>query len=354
MAERSPALSAAPRALDKPDILSYSPFPAMPVTENLPLLQQLVQEHERFLVISHLRPDGDAYGSTLALALALRGLGKDVVAVNSDGLSSSFQFLPGSAILITTPATAPEADRVIIAVDCADRKRLGPVFDSWNRTPDVNIDHHVSNPGYAALNLIDPVSPATAQMLFEIIDALGWPLTPDIASNLYVGLMTDTGSFRYRQTTARTFAVATRLVEAGADPTALAEGCYQSFRPERMLLLREVLNALHFADAGRISWFYLTAEMFSRSGATSDETEGLIEYLQAVRTVEVAFVLEAMEDGMTRASLRSRGTVDVQRICAEFGGGGHRLAAGLRTKLDIPTLEKRLLELIALQLPPTP
>lgn len=325
----------------------------MPVTENIPHLQQLVQANERFLIISHVRPDGDAYGSTLGLALALRALGKDVVAVNSDGLSSSFQFLPGSGTLSATPEKAPEADRVIIAVDCADRKRLGPVFDTWNRTPDVNIDHHVSNPGYAALNLIDPVSPATAQVLFEIIDALGWPLTADIASNLYVGLMTDTGSFRYRQTTARTFAVATRLVEAGADPTALAEGTYQSFRPERMLLLREVLNALHFTDEGRIAWFHLTPEMYARSGATSDETEGLIENLQTVRTVEVAFVLETMEGGLTRASLRSRGSVDVQSICAEFGGGGHRLAAGLRTKLDIPTLEKRLIELIEKQLKAT-
>jgi phosphoesterase RecJ-like protein len=325
----------------------------MPVIENLPRLQQLIQANERFLVISHMRPDGDAYGSTLGLTLALRGLGKDVIAVNADGLSSIFHFLPGSDTLTVAPEKAPEADRVIIAVDCADQKRLGPAFDGWNRAPEVNIDHHVSNPGYAALNLVDPVSPATAQVLFEIIEALGWPLTAEIASSLYVGLMTDTGSFRYRQTTARTFAVATRLVGAGADPTALAEGCYQSFRPERMLLLREVLNALHFADAGRIAWFYLTAEMYARSGATPDETEGLIENLQTVRTVEVAFVLEAMPGGLTRASLRSRGTVDVQRICAEFGGGGHRLAAGLRTKLDIPTLEKRLLELIEKQLPAT-
>jgi phosphoesterase RecJ-like protein len=118
--------------------------------------------------------------------------------------------------------------------------------------------------------------------------------------------------------------------------------------------MREVLNALHFAHDQRVAWFYLNPETYARSGATSDETEGLIEYLQAVRTVEVAFVLEATPDGLTRASLRSRGLVDVQQICAEFGGGGHRLAAGLRTKLDLATLEKRLLELIAKQLPDSP
>jgi phosphoesterase RecJ-like protein len=315
-------------------------------------LQNLCARHDRVLVISHLRPDGDAYGSTLGLALVLRAMGKDVRAVNADGLGPIFAFLPGSDLLAPTPVQPPEPDRLIIALDCADAKRLGPAFDSWQRAPDINIDHHVSNPGYASqLNLIDAESPATAQVLCEIIAALKWPLPADAAANLYVGIMTDTGCFRYRQTTARTFEIAARLVAAGADPTLLAERCYQSFRAERLLLLREVLQSLHFAQRDRVAWFQLTPEMYARTGATADETEGLIEYLQAVRTVEVAFVLEVMPDGLTRASLRSRGTVDVQKICAAFGGGGHRLAAGLRTKLEPAVLEKKLLDLVAEQLP---
>ncbi len=320
--------------------------PDLPVS-----FQKLCDRHERFLVISHVRPDGDAYGSTLGLALCLRATGNDVQVVNADGLSPLFEFLPGSKSLTATLPTPPEPDRLIISVDCADQKRLGPVFDQWRRAPDVNIDHHVSNPGYAQLNLIDPESPATAQVLYEIITALQWPLTPDIAANLYVGIMTDTGNFRYRQTTAHTFEVAARLVTAGADPTNLAEACYQSFRAERLLLISEVFKAIHFASRNRVAWFGLTPEMYARSGAIPDETEGLIEYLQAVKTVEVAFLLESLPDGLTRASMRSRGTVDVQRICQEFGGGGHRLAAGLRTKLDPAALEKKLLDLIAKQLP---
>ncbi len=318
--------------------------------DSLASLQELCAKHQRFLVISHVRPDGDAYGSTLGLALALRGLGKDVQVVNSDGLSPLFEFLPGSKGLLATHP-APEPDRVIIAVDCADQKRLGPVFDGWKRGADVNIDHHVSNPGYAKLNLIDAESPATAQVLHEIITTLKWPLTPDIAANLYVGIMTDTGNFRYRQTTVQTFEVAAKLVATGADPTDLAEACFQSFRAERLLLIGEVFKAIQFTNHNRVAWFSITPEMYERSGAIPDETEGLIEYLQAVRTVEVAFVLEAMPDGMTRASMRSRGLVDVQQICAEFGGGGHRLAAGLRTKLTPIELEKKLMELIAKQLP---
>lgn len=313
--------------------------------------QDLCDSHQRFLVISHLRPDGDAYGSSLGLGLSLRAAGKDVTITNADGLAPLFEFLPGSKSLSTTLPVAPEPDRLILAVDCADQKRLGGAFEQWQRVPDVNIDHHLSNPGYAKLNLIDADSPATAQVLYEILTALKCPLTPEVASNLYVGLMTDTGNFRYRQTTARTFEVAGRLVEAGADPTHLSESCYQSFRSARLLLMREVLGSLHFANRDRVAWFYLSPEMYARSGATPDESEGLIEHLQTVKTVEVAFVLEAMADGLTRASLRSRGKVDVQQICAEFGGGGHRLAAGLRTKLEPAALEKKLLDLVAKQLP---
>jgi bifunctional oligoribonuclease and PAP phosphatase NrnA len=313
-------------------------------------LQKLCDRHKRFLVISHVRPDGDAYGSTLGLALSLLAMGKDVQAVNADGLSPLFEFLPGGKDLTATLPGAPGPDRLIIAVDCADQKRLGAGFEQWQRTPDVNIDHHVSNPGYAKLNLIDAESPATAQVLYEIITALKWPLTPGIAANLYVGLMTDTGNFRYRQTTAHTFEVAARLVAAGADPTDLAEACYQSFRAERLLLTAEVFKAIHFANRNRVAWFSLTPEMYARSGAIPEETEGLIEYLQAVKTVEVAFLLESLPGGLTRASMRSRGKIDVQQICREFGGGGHRLAAGLRTKLDPAALEKKLLDLIAKQL----
>lgn len=314
-------------------------------------LQKLCAAHDRFLIISHVRPDGDAYGSTLGLALSLQAMGKDVQVTNADGLSPLFEFLPGSNQLTATTPTPPEADRLVISVDCADVKRHGAAFDQWKRVPDVSIDHHISNPGYARLNLIDAESPATAQVLFEIIDALKWPLTAEVAANLYVGLITDTGNFRFRQTTVRSFEIAAKLVAAGADPTDLAQSCYQSYRAERLLLTREVLNSIHFANRQRVAWFYLGQEAYARSGAVPDETEGLIEYLQTVKTVEVAFMLEALPDGLTRGSMRSRGTVDVQKICQEFGGGGHRLAAGLRSKLPPAELEKKLLEAIARQLP---
>lgn len=300
---------------------------------------EFLRQHDKFMVISHIRPDGDAYGSALALALCLRVMGKDVIVCNADGMIDRYRFLPGADTLIPTPATPVEADRKIIALDTADFIRLGKVFHSWNRTADLNIDHHISNPGYAALNCIDAKSPATAQLLYELIFAEQLPLNAAIASNLFVGLSTDTGSFRHRQTTERSFAVAAALVAAGADPTDLAQQCYSSFELGRLLLLKEALNDTQFLDDGKISFFHLTSEVYERTGTSSEDTEGLIESIQMVRTVQVAFMIEKTDAEFTRVSLRSRGKVDVQQIASKYGGGGHKLAAGIRSKLPIAELE---------------
>ena len=299
--------------------------------------------HDKFTVIAHIRPDGDAYGSTLALALCLRAMGKDVIACNADGMIDRYKFLPGADSLISTPVADPGADRKVIALDTADPIRLGKVFHGWKRTPDVNIDHHISNPGYATINCIEPTVPATAELLYELFVSERLPLTADIAANLFVGLSTDTGSFRHRQTTARSFEIAAALVRAGADPTDLAQQCYSSFELGRFLLLREALDDTQFLDNGTISYFHLNNEVYARTGTSSDDTEGLIESLQMVRSVQVAFMVEKTDDVYTRISLRSRGKVDVQSIAAKFGGGGHRLAAGIRTTLPTAELEQKIL-----------
>ncbi len=322
------------------------------VVDELVKIKEKIAEAPAIVILSHTRPDGDAYGSTLGLALSLRAAGKTVFAYNQDGMEPSFAYLPGSETLSQTPTVPPPDDHLLIVVDTADISRLGDRFTPWNRTPDINIDHHISNPKFAAMNVVVPHLPATAQVLFELLPKLGLPITTDVASNLYVGLMTDTGSFRFRQTSADTFRAAAELVDAGADPHGLAQSCYQSSGISRLLLLGEVLQAIRFAENNRIAWFVITQEMYDRSGASRSETEGLIDHLQSLGTVEVAFVLEPMSDGVIRASLRSRGYVDVQQICTEFGGGGHRLAAGLRVKAATPEeLERSLVARITLDLP---
>jgi phosphoesterase RecJ-like protein len=311
---------------------------------------KFLRAHERFLIISHVRPDGDAFGSTLALGLSLRAMGKDVVMVNPDGMSRNFEFLPGSNELTSTPTAAPEEDRKIIAVDCAEEPRLGKTFVSWKRPVDLNIDHHVSNPGFGKVNCIDSVSPATAQILFELIEKEKFPCPANVASNLFVGLSTDTGSFRHRSTSTRTFEIAAKLTAAGADPTTLSLECYSSYPVARLLLLREALNEMHMAGDNRIAYFRLTPEMCTRSGATVNDSKDMVEYLQTVRTVEVAFMVETVDADCRRVSMRSRSKVDVQIIAARHGGGGHRLAAGIRTTMDADELEKSLVQDILTQL----
>ena len=313
---------------------------------HLDQFRALLAERNRFCILSHIRPDGDAYGSALGLALSLRAYGKEVSVYNEDGLLRNYLFLPGKDLVEKTPVAAPDADVAIIAVDTSTQERLGETFVGWNRQPDVNIDHHQSNPGFGRINLIDAESPACAQILLDLIEAAGLPCPPEAATNLYVGLMTDTGSFQYRHTTAHTFEVAAALVTRGADPTAIAQRFYQSTSVESFNLKREVLGVTKFTHGNRVAHYRLTQAMYASSGARTDEVENFLEQLQVVGTVEVAFMLEEMDGGKTRVSLRSRGTVDVNEIAGRLGGGGHRLAAGIRSSLPPDELEALLLKRI--------
>ncbi|HEY8965406.1 MAG TPA: bifunctional oligoribonuclease/PAP phosphatase NrnA [Candidatus Methylacidiphilales bacterium] len=313
---------------------------------NLDQFRALLAERSRFVVLSHIRPDGDAYGSSLGLALSLKAYGKEVAVYNEDGLLRNYLFLPGKELVSKTPAAAPSADTAIIAVDTSTHERLGETFVAWGRQPDVNIDHHQSNPGFGTINLIDPESPACAQILYDLIEAAGLPCPPEAATNLYAGLMTDTGSFQFRHTTAHTFEVAAGLVTRGADPTAIAQRFYQSTSVESFRLKRDVLAVTKFTHGNRVAYYRLTRDMYASTGARTDEVENFLEQLQVVGSVEVAFMLEEMEGGKTRVSLRSRGRVDVNEIAASLGGGGHRLAAGIRSSLPPDELEAVLLQRI--------
>jgi phosphoesterase RecJ-like protein len=302
-----------------------------------------IRLNHEFVILSHVRPDGDAYGSTLALGLALLAAGKTVHLFNQDGMTKSFRFLPGSDLLDVTPVEPPSREALVIAVDTANFERLGRNFVGWNLPVDLSLDHHAGNQCYAKFNVIQADLPATAQLLYRFILFCGLTITPDVATNLFVGLSTDTGSFRFRQTSTDSFRMAAALSETGIDVAALAQSCYQSHPVSRLRLLREVLNTIQFRLNDRVVYYYLTKEMFEKSGAAREETEGLIEYLQSCETVEVAFVLEELDNQRTRVSLRSRGRVDVNRLASQFGGGGHTLAAGINSALSPWDLEKALL-----------
>ena len=307
----------------------------------------LLREHQRFAVLSHVRPDGDALGTQLALALSLKQLGKDVSIWNEDGMLEKYSFLPRSELL-TRPNQDPQDFDIAIALDTAIQSRLGVAGEKVRSAKKwINIDHHPSNPGYGDVVYIDAESPATGQIIFQLISSQGLPLDRDIAENLYVAISTDTGSFQYPNTTARTFEIAAALVKNGVDVGRVSQALYENYPRRRIELLRELLGSMRFDGHGRVASFSLSLATATRLHVLPEDNEGLIDHLRAIRGVVVAVFFEELMDGKVRVSMRSKDeAADVCAICQKFGGGGHTLAAGARVRGSLNEVENRVLEAI--------
>ena len=306
---------------------------------------RVLRENERFAVLSHIRPDGDALGSQLALALSLQQLGKKVRVWNEDGMLEKYSFLPRGDLLTKPPHTAEDVD-VAIALDTAIQNRLGTAFTAVRSAKIwINIDHHLSNPGYGDLVHVDPTAPATGQIIFDLIKSQGFPFDREIAENLYAAISTDTGSFQYPKTSARTFEVAAELVCTGIDVGQLSQRLYENYPRRRVELLRELLRTMRFERDGRIASFSLALKTAAELQLLPEDNEGLIDHLRAIRGVIVAVFFEELADGKVRVSMRSKSdAVDVCAICQKFGGGGHTLAAGARVRGTLAEVERNVLE----------
>ena len=306
---------------------------------------RVMREHNKFAVLSHVRPDGDALGSTLALALSLKGLGKEVRAWNEEGMLEKYNFL-AQAELLTQPPSEPEDFDVVVALDTAVQNRLGTTTSAVRHAKLwINIDHHPSNPRYGDLVYIDPTAPATGQILFEFLTNQNFPITPEIAENLYAAISTDTGSFQYPNTTARTFEIAAELVRCGVEVGRISQLLYENFPRRRIELLRELLGTMQFGCDGKLAWFSLSQAAALALGVIPEDNEGLIDHLRAIRGVIVAVFFEELADGKVRVSMRSKSdAVDVCAICQKFGGGGHTLAAGARVRGTLAEVEQKVLE----------
>ncbi len=306
---------------------------------------QALREGGRFAVLSHVRPDGDALGSQLALGLSLKRLGKDVRIWNEEGMLEKYSFLP-SANLLTKPPADPEDVDVAIALDTAIQNRLGTALPAVRSAKVwINIDHHPSNPGYGDLVYINPKAPATGQILFELIRSEKLPIDAAIAENLYVAISTDTGSFQYPNTTARTFEMAAELVRAGVDVGRVSQLTYENYPRRRAELLRDLLGTMRFEANDRVASFSLSLATAKKLGVLPEHNEGLIDHLRAIHGVTVAVFFEELADGKVRVSMRSKSEkVNVCAICEKFGGGGHVLAAGARIPGTLAEVEKKILE----------
>ena len=291
---------------------------------------EVIRENKTFCIVGHMRPDGDCIGSQLGLALALRNEGKRVTVWNQDAIPLKYKFLVGDD-LIEKPKRGEKFD-CVIATDCASYERLGTVGDHIkNRKVLINIDHHATNPRYGDVNWVSPREPSCGELIYRLLKVARWPITKPIADLLFAAFSTDTGSFQYPNTRPGTFHAGAELVTRGANLAKICDEVYQSYPLSRAKLLKHVYSKFRLTADDRIAWLWLKKKDFTRTGAESDDTEGLIDHLRAIEPVIVACVFEELEPELTRISLRSKSDrVNVSEICGQFGGGGHPAAAGAR------------------------
>ena len=321
-----------------------------PAPENATFDQigEVLRSHNSFILLSHVRPDGDAIGSQLALGFALMAMGKSVHLVNEDGLPENLAFLAGSERIESPPAEPLDVE-VAIALDTATKPRLGDgaLHAASKAKVWLNIDHHVSNPKYGDLNLIDSTSPATGQILYDLITKLELPMPAETRDAIYVAVSTDTGSFQYPSTTAKTYDMAADLTRRGLDVGTINSKTYDEQPFRKLELMRALLLTLERSPDGLVANWMMRDQTRVDLELRPEDSEGLIDIIRAIRGVQVAVFFEELPDGKVRVSMRSKDRrFDVCNIATRFGGGGHALAAGIRMPGPIEEAKKLVLDAI--------
>ena len=293
---------------------------------------------------SHQRPDGDAIGSAVAMALTLQAMGKQAEVVMDAVPPHYLQPFPAVEHIRVASAITDAHDGALI-MECSSLDRTG--VSGLERSPVINIDHHVGNKQYGAINWVDESAAACTELVFTLIEALGVTFSQDIATHIYLGLLTDTGSFHFSHITPRSFEIARRCMEAGADPQWIARTHYDSSTLGRVRVFGQVLNAMRLDPSGHAALLTVTRSALGELGATLDDTEGIINFPLSVKQIQaVAFFKEA-DNGDWRVSLRSKGAVDVGAIARSFGGGGHHNASGCTLRGELALLQDQLLGMLS-------
>ena len=284
-----------------------------------------IRRRRRFVLTSHVRPDGDAIGSQLAMAYALRHLGKEVRLINRDPAPPPLQVFPGVGD-IEIADTADDPGDCVIVMESGDLTRTG--VKGLERGFIINIDHHVGNTMFGAVNWFDLSAAACGEMVFDLVRDLGVPLTHDIAVHVYLAILTDTGSFHYSNITPRTFDISRLCVEAGVDPPAVARSVFDSSTLGRFRLSGAVLNRMHLDPSGRLAIISVDQRLADECGGTYEDTEGLINQPLTVKEIQAVVFFKEIGPDDWRVSMRSKGAVDINAVAKEYGGGGHKNASG--------------------------
>jgi bifunctional oligoribonuclease and PAP phosphatase NrnA len=302
-------------------------------------IRDAIVARQRFLISSHARPDGDSIGSQLALAYALKALGKHVDIVNKDAAPSPLMAFPGVEWIRVTDRAEGDYDAVIV-LECSELGRTG--VEGLDRYFLINIDHHPGNAQFGRINWFNGGAAACAEMVFDVVEALAVPLSVEIATHVYVGILTDTGSFHYSSISPRTFDICRQLVEAGVDPPRVARSIFDSNSLGRLKLFGAVLSSIELEDGGRLAVVRVDRAMAATAGGSYEDTEGLINLPLTVREIQAVVFFKEMDAREFRVSMRSKGDIDVCAVAKRFGGGGHKNASGCTVRGEYADVRARL------------
>jgi len=311
--------------------------------EHLTRIRDEILRRQRFLITSHLKPDGDSIGSQVAMAYALRALGKEVRVVNCDPAQPAMLTFPGVPEIEIADTVSGDYDAAIV-LECSELARTGVA--GLDRYFVINIDHHPGNAMYGAVNWFDAGAAACGEMVFEVIRSLGVAMTKDIATHIYVAILTDTGSFHHSGISPLTFDICRQLLEAGADPVAIARNAFDSNSIERIRLFSAVLGTVEVDASGRLATIVMNREMARTTGGGYNDTEGLINVPLTVKAVQAVVFFKEWEATEFRVSMRSKGQIDIGGVAAQFGGGGHKNAAGCTVAGSLADVRRQVVPLV--------
>lgn len=287
---------------------------------------ELIENKDRFAITTHIKPDGDGVGSSLGLCWLLRSLGKQADVVMNGEIPAAYASLPGADEIRDITSINGDYDAVFV-IECSDLNRPGIAGLESQIT--VNIDHHATSEHFGTINWIDSTASAVGEMIYNLCKAIGGRITKEIAECVYMALVTDTGSFHFPNTSDRTLKVASELIKAGAKPAKIGEAVYYSYPWSRIELMRQVLATVKRDPTGKVASLRQTMEMAKLAGAVDGDNNGFVNIPLAAREVQAVVYMREVGQNSFRASLRSKGTINVAKVAERFGGGGHKNAAGL-------------------------
>jgi phosphoesterase RecJ-like protein len=314
---------------------------------------QHIKDSQHILIASHAEPDGDSVGSLVAMGLALAKLDKKMTMHTPSPIPAVYRFLPGAGRIVRQIKNADIYDLALV-LDCGDLTRIGETSAEISKIPIlINIDHHVSNTGFGHIQFIDTSACATAEIVYRLINALEIPFDKAIATSIYTGILTDTGSFRFSNTNQAAFAISQAMTDAGVEPHNVAQRVFGTYSLGRMKLLNMALNSIEISDNGKLSMMTVTRSMLNTTGTNTEDLDGMINYARRIEDVKVAALIHEIKNGggkfanMNRyhVSLRSDSSVDVAEIAGKFGGGGHASAAGFQIESTLVALKSKIIEL---------